>query len=221
VKSNSEVRIRLLELMEDYRGNIPIIEAIVSGTLPLEHIRALGTRLYAEARFAIQTKIPERIRLCPVEAGDTRRMWVRILVEESGGFKKGQDHASLIAVTCKELGVTHEQLEAEYANYAPRMGHIQQEEPSLEITVRELTRMYVEEAVLARESNRIGDALRAYYNVSSEDALYYFRLHSVVDIKHSNAALNEITRVATTPQLQDLAIDTAAYSLKHFPIWFN
>lgn len=215
-----DLRQELQDLLQAYEGRLPVINAVVAGSPPPEQLRAMGARLYAEARSALQVKIPERLRLCPLELGEVRRFWCHILAEESGDFQKGQDHGSLIAITCRALGTSQEQLDVEYEHYLPRLDAIRREPPSLKATLRELTRMYVEEAVLAREANKLGDALRDHYGIP-EEALYYFRLHAVADIEHSNAALDELTRYATTAELKDLVVRTAQEALAQFPIWLQ
>lgn len=220
MKAN-EIRTQVVHLFNESEGKIPLIESIVSGSMPQDVLKRVGVALYAEARAALQVKIPERIRLVPLEAGNARKMWCRILAEESGGFAKGKDHASLIAITCKALGATQEELDEAYYGFLPTLQEFREAEPSIAISLRELTRMYIEEATLARESNRLGNALRDKYGVTSEDALHYFWLHAVVDIKHSNAALDEIVRYATTPEYTQIVLETARQSLAEFPIWLN
>lgn len=216
--TQAQLREQLVKMLVESEGRLSIIEAIVSGELPQEQLKALGGRLYAEARAALQVKIPERIRLCPLEAGAARRFWWKILAEESGDFEPGQDHASLLARVCVAFGMSQQGLDSEYEDYLPRLDAIRQEPPSIGATLREMTRMYIEEAVFAREAGRIADSLRDHYEIS-ENALYYFRLHTDMDVEHSNAALDQIILYAKTPELQHVVINTAKDSLERFPIW--
>jgi pyrroloquinoline quinone (PQQ) biosynthesis protein C len=195
-----------------------VIEAICSGKLPLLQLRQVGIRLYAEARVAIQVKLPERLRICPIHAEAARRFWCEQLADESGSFEPGHDHASLLAPACLALGVTRDDLEAEYERYLHRADYLRQAAISIDTTLSEAALVYVEEAILAAHGNRIADALRSHYGVAERD-VRYFRVHAEVDVRHSSAGLKMICQCAKTPAQQQLVLETATRSLENFPIW--
>ena len=213
-------RKQVLELVASYEDKIELLERIISGQLEVPVLRALGMRLYAEARGALQIKLPERIRICPLEAVKIRRLWWHLLEEESGNFEPGKHHAALAAEMCYSIGVSQAELNDAYAEYVPTLGGIRSEPVSIEVTMRELSQMYVDEVILCRESNRLADALHRHYGIR-EEPLHYFRLHAVMDVEHSNAALDVIAECADSSHLQRLVIERATECLANYPIWFG
>lgn len=215
---NQDFERHLKGLVSDKLPRIEILTGIKTGSFSKNDVRQIASTLYAEAKSALQIKIPERIRICPIELGNVRRFWCRILNEESGGFRFGKDHASLIYPTCMELGSTPDDLNAAYEIASEKLSGFRQLEVSVEITIRELCRMWIDEYILALEANNIGDALKLYYGVS-ESGVYYFRLHAIEDIKHSNEGLKQIVAVSDSLELQDYAFKVVSESLDKFPIW--
>ncbi len=213
-----DLKTALPALIARYQGKLPVVEAICSGKLPIEHLRAIGARQYAEAKAALQVKFAERLRICPISAATARRYWCQQLTDESGNFEPGHDHATLLAPSCLAVGVTPEQLEAEYQRYLPRVDYLCKSPVSLELTLREGAQVYVEEAVFVGTANRIGDALRDHYGVP-EEAVLYFRLHAEVDVGHSAAGLEMLAHCAQSEAHKQLVVETAERSLEHFPIW--
>ena len=215
-KSN-ELAVALVHLLNSYKGRLLLIEGLVSGKLPLASVRALGTGLYADVRSTLQVRIPDTIRITPLEADELRRFWCRTLAEELGDFKPGCDHASLVALICYALGVAHAKLEGEYQRSLPRLDALRGELPSLATSLREVARVYAEKATLIREADRLADALRDHYDVP-EKALYYFR-YALADLECSDSALEQLTRYAMTPRLKHMVLDTVNECLEHFPTW--
>jgi pyrroloquinoline quinone (PQQ) biosynthesis protein C len=213
-----DLRTELPALVAGYDGRLPVVEAICAGTLPLEMLRRIGARQYAEARAAIQVKFPERLRICPIEAGEARRYWCQQLIEESGDFEAGCDHGSLLAPAFMALGGTQQELDDEYERYLPRVSYLRESPLSLELTLREAAQLYIEEAVFVGEANRIGDALRDHYGVP-EGAVRYFRVHAVLDAQHSANGLDMLVSTATSQAQKRLVLETAASALEQFPIW--
>ena len=215
IAKSDELAVVLVRLLNSYKGRLLFIEGVVSGRLPLASVRALGIALYAEARSALQVRIPDAIRITPLEADELRRFWCRVLAEESGDFRQGRDHASLIALICYALGVAHAKLEGEYQRSLPRLDTLRGEPPSLATSLREAARVYAEKATLIREADRLADALRDHYDVP-EKALYYFR-NALADLECSESALEQLTRYAMTPKLKQMVLDTVNECLEHFP----
>jgi pyrroloquinoline quinone (PQQ) biosynthesis protein C len=218
IQQGIELRKALPALVARYDGRLPVVEAICGGTLPLNQLQKLGARQYAEARAAVQIKFPERLRICPIEAGEARRYWCMQLAEESGDFLLGHDHGSLLAPTCLALGVRQDELDAEYERYLPHVEYLHQSPISIELTLREATQVYVEEAIFVTQANRIGDALRDHYDVP-EDALRYFRVHAILDAEHSAAGLDMLVATAKSETQKQYVLDTATTALDQFPIW--
>jgi pyrroloquinoline quinone (PQQ) biosynthesis protein C len=205
-------------LIARYEGRLPVVEAICTGKLPLEQLREIAARLYADGKAAIQVKFPERLRICPMEAVEARRYWYQQLAEESGDFEPGQDHGSLLAPTCLAIGLTTNELDDEYQRHLSRVDYLHKSPISMELTLREATQLYVDEAIFVNQANRIGDALREHYGVP-EDALRYFRLHAVLDVGHSAAGLDMLVATAQTEAQQRFVLETAETALEQFPIW--
>jgi len=212
------LRSDLPALVARYENQLPVIEAIRAGELPIERLRQFGARQYAEARAAIQVKFPERLRVCPIEAGQARRYWCQQLIEESGEFEPGCDHGSLLAPACLAIGVTQQELDDEYERYLPRVQYLRESPVSLDLTLREATQVYVEEAVFVTQANHIGDALRDHYGVP-ENAVRYFRVHAILDVEHSAAGLDMLVAIAKTEAQKSSVLKTAAAALEQFPIW--
>ncbi|MGD9723616.1 MAG: iron-containing redox enzyme family protein [Pirellulales bacterium] len=213
-----DLRMQLSNLVNESVGRLPIVEAVCSGQLPRQQLQVMAARMYAETRTALQIKLPERLRICPIEASALRRYWCHQLDEESGNFEPGQDHASLLMPVCLALGLTREQLEAEFQRYHPIADYLRESPVSLELSLREATQVFVEESVLAGQAMRIADALRDRYGLS-EPALAYFRVHAQLDVAHSAAGLEVLVRCATTPQQRQLVLESAQAVLAGFPTW--
>ena len=216
--STTDLRKALPELVKRYEGKLEVVESICSGQLPRPVLQLIGKRQYAEARAAIQFKFPERLRVCPLEAVEARRYWVKQLTDESGDFERGHDHATLLAPACLAIGVTPDELEREYREYLPRVDYLYKSPISIELTLVEAAQVYVEEAVFMSAAGRIADALRDHYGVD-EPALRYFRVHALVDVEHSAAGLEMLVAVAKTEAQRALVLDTARSALERFPIW--
>mgnify|MGYP002622451509 CR=1 FL=1 len=116
------------------------------------------------------------------------------------------------------MGLSEQALAAEYDQHLTKVDQLYQPVTSLELTLREATQVYVEEAVFAKQANRIGDALRDHFGVP-ESALQYFRLHAVLDTEHSAAGLEMLAATARNEQQRRLVGDVASAALQQFPIW--
>lgn len=214
----SDLQEALQILLAQHIGKLPIIEAICSGRMSRDQVRAIAVRQYAETRVALQVKLPERLRICPISAEVARSYWCQQLADESGGFERGHDHATLFAPICIALGATQEECDSAYQAHLPRVSYLCESPVSMELTLCEATSVFVEESVLSRDANRIGNALREFYDVP-EETLLYFRLHAEVDIAHSAAALEMLNSCAKTQAQKELVLTTAEAALKQFPNW--
>ncbi len=216
----TNLRDNLRRLVNDHVDSLDLIRRIVDGTLPINKLQHVARVLYAEARASLQVKIPERIRICPLEAVDVRRLWWHLLEEESGHFVTDHDHASLLLPVCRSLGIAPAELDAEYSRHLLGLEELRKTPTSAVTTVMELAQTFVDESVLARKATLVAESLASNYSVSQAD-LFYFQLHSTVDVEHSDQVLNVLASYAASQGLDDVAVNRVEICLAEFPVWLG
>lgn len=184
---------------------MPVVPAILDGTLAPATLRRYAARYYAELRSFIDLKLPERMRLCPYGASRAKEFFARAYVEEQGSFRPGEDHASLFGRLCAGLGLTTDELEEETRRYAPRFRHLRESEPSLRVMVRELAIAYAWESAAPVLGLAVARALARHYAVPAT-ALGFFTLHDAADRAHSAEALRVLLTYVAGPELTAVAL---------------
>jgi pyrroloquinoline quinone (PQQ) biosynthesis protein C len=184
---------------------MPIVPAILDGTLERDALRRYAARYYAELRTFIDVKIPERLRLCPHGAARAKAFFARAYAEEQGQFRLGEDHASVFGRVCRALDLTTEELEEETKRYAARFRYLRDLEPSWRAMVRELAIAYAWESAAPVLGMAIASALEWHYAVPAE-ALRFFSLHAAADRAHSAEALQVLLAYADGPELVAVAL---------------
>ncbi len=186
-------------------AEMPVVTAILDGTLAPGTVRRYAARYYAELRTFIDVKIPERLRLCPHDAVRAKEFFARTYVEEQGRFRAGEDHASVFRRVCHALDLTTDVLEEETGRYAVRFRYLRELEPSRGAMVRELAIAYAWESAAPMLGLAIASALERHYAVPP-DALRFFSLHEAADRAHSAEALEVLLAYADRPELVAVAL---------------
>lgn len=201
----ADVETTLREAVRRGLAAMPIVPAILDGTLGRGALRRCAARYYAELRTFIDVKLPERLRLCPHDAVRAKEFFARAYAEEQGQFRAGEDHASVFARVCHAFGLTPDALEGEVERYATRFRHLRDLEPSRHAMVRELAIAYAWESAAPVIGLAIAGALERHYAVPKE-ALGFFALHDVADRLHSAEALRVLLAYADSPELVAVAL---------------
>jgi pyrroloquinoline quinone (PQQ) biosynthesis protein C len=197
---------------KDCYNQMPILDAILNGTLSSSDLRKLAARHYAEVRTFIELKLPERIRICPRQAYSAKRFFVNIYCEEQGNFYPGADHAEMFKLVCYKLGLSDQELEVEFKSYWPRYKYLLAAQPSYEALARELAISYAWESFIIKAGRGFAAALSRDYGLTVKD-LIYFTVHSSVDEKHSNDALELVAEYVTDEALAQVALDAITDTL--------
>jgi len=196
--------VRFDEHVDECLAHAPIFGELLRGSLPNSALREVSIRYYAEVRTFIDLKLPSRIRLCPHEASHAKQFFAHLYVEEQGDFATGKNHAQLFASFCATLGVTQQELDAEYERYWPRYSYLLTESPSPQGMIRELSISCAWESVIVRIGDTLMRSLSDNYGFSDEQ-LDYFRLHVQVDQSHAAEAQRVLRHYVTDEQLMALA----------------
>ena len=188
------------------------LHALLAGRLDRPTLALWAARYYGELRVFLDVKLPERLRLCPYEAMLAKQLFARAYVEEQGGFRAGEDHATLFRRLCDALDVPAALLAAETHRQACRFAYLRALEPSEETLVRELAVTYAWESAAPVVGRALAAALAHHYGVPA-DALAFFTLHESVDRAHSAACLRVLLVHARTEALRALALATVGETL--------
>ncbi len=208
----NEYTARIREHVSACCREVALVNSIASGALPPGELVGCARRHYAEVRTFIELKLPERLRLCPPHAYSAKRFFWEIYREEHGDFVDGRNHAELFKPVCHKLGISDDELEAEFNSYWPHYRWMLAAEPSHQIMVRELAVSYAWESFIINLGPGLTAALRSHYGFTDRELLY-FKLHSSVDDEHSAAALDTLSEYVTDERLEGWATEAITDSL--------
>ena len=197
--------IRIQEHINNCYQRIPLVNAMLSGSLPKNVLRRHAKRHHAEIRTFIDFKLPERMRLCPTEAIAAKKYFSELYIAEQGNFIPGQNHADMFKPVCYKLSISDNELVEEYQSYWPRYRSMLVEYPSYEILVRELSISCAWESLLASLGGSLIASLRTTYGFTDKD-LIYFCSHSEVDKQHSDNACKILQSYITDEHLEQLSL---------------
>lgn len=200
------------QLVEQTLDRAPVLGDLRRGVMPAGDPIALLRRHAAEVRTALDVKLPSRLRLCPSDAFAAKKFFWRLYAEEQGEFVAERNHANLFAALCQRVGITSDELEAEYTTYREHFDYLLTEQPSDRVLVRELTVCCVWESVILRLGNRYLSVLMEALTLTPED-LEYFTVHQQDDTHHSAAALKVLQTYATTEADLDIVRDAIERTL--------
>jgi Iron-containing redox enzyme len=208
----NEYTARIREHVNECCRGVALVNAIAAGSLPPQELVRCARRHYAEVRTFIELKLPERLRLCPTRAYSAKRFFWEIYREEQGDFLAGRDHAELFKPVCHKLGISDDELEAEFNSYWPHYCWMLAAEPSYPVMIKELAVSYAWESFIINIGPGLTAALRGHYGFTDRELLY-FKLHSGVDEGHSAAALDTLSEYVTDGSLEGLAREAITDSL--------
>jgi len=191
------------ELVERALSDAPVLRDLRRARVPAGDPRRLVLRHYAEVSTSLNLKLPSRLRLCPPDAVTAKQFLWRLYAEEQGDFQPGADHASLFARFCRSLGLTDDDMAAEWEHYWPAYRYMLTDLPSHSVLVRELTICPVWESVILRLGAGYLQAIQQAFPAADPD-FTYFTVHATVDTHHSVAALSVLQEYVRSDE--DLAI---------------
>ena len=204
--------IRIQEHINNCYQRMPLVNAVLSGSLPKDVLRRHAKRHHAEIRTFIDFKLPERMRLCPTEAITAKKYFSELYIAEQGNFIPGQNHADMFKPVCYKLSISDDELEEEYQSYWPRYRSMLVEHPSYEILVRELSISCAWESLLAKIGGSLIASLKNIYGFTGKD-LIYFSSHSEVDQQHSEEACKILQSYISDDHLEQLSLSAITDTL--------
>lgn len=144
-------------------------------------LSAGSLRGYAKEYFYLVSSIPDIVESIYLESNDNKKIHDS-LVDERG-------HVGLWIEFANTLGVGKQELERHHASQKTRnsVGLLRYAASTFDGGV---AAMYAYEVDVPRISRTKLDGLSKFYNITSEDATEYHRVHEVIDLRHTAAWRN-------------------------------
>ncbi len=177
--------------------NHPFYQQWTAGTLPLPVMQK-----YAEQYYILEKNFPRFLSRMHADCDDfaVRQTITDNLYDEEHGET---NHRELWLRFGEAIGATREAIQKS------------EQLPETKATIECFNRLSSESflsgsSALAAYESQIPavakskmDGLKKYYNISDERGTDFFRVHSTLDVEHSNAWWNIIDEHATTPELEE------------------
>ena len=142
------------------------------GTLTLESLRG-----YSKEYFQLVKSVPEFVNMVKEHASHNKDTLVANQNEES-------EHIAPWMKFADSLGVSHRELE-EYVGLEKTRRAVSNLSKLMATFEGGAAAMYALEQEIPKISLSKIDGLRKFYNISTDDAIEYFRLHAEADIRHA------------------------------------
>ncbi|GAB6987908.1 iron-containing redox enzyme family protein [Nocardioides pyridinolyticus] len=199
----------------------PIIRDIANGTVDLRDLPFIARRHYAEVRTFIDVKLPSRLRICPFEDYRAKAYFSALYVEEQGEFQPGRNHAHLFATFCQAIGLTEQELVAEFEGYWPNYSYLLMAPPSESLVLNELAISYSWESMIRRIAEPLQQVLAkiAGERSISDNDLEYFPGHIELDEEHEQMAREALANYATTDERRAFIIEATRRTLVEANPW--